>query len=118
MSDQGLLYLLTELHGPSMFVVKAKMYGVFYNQYSSIAFDKTHVVIGPRQKAPNFSAFHWSPYGSLVSIGQRFVTTRILPKRTDTSLITETDKADRISESDEAVRAVHRCYSWFSFKIE
>ena len=28
-----------------------------------------HLVIGQRQKAANFSAFHWSPYGSLISIG-------------------------------------------------
>ena len=34
-----------------------------------------HLVIGQRQKPPNFSAFHWSPHGSLVSIGQHFVTT-------------------------------------------
>ena len=34
-----------------------------------------HLVIGQRQTAPNFSAFHWSPHGSLVSIGQHFVTT-------------------------------------------
>ena len=27
-----------------------------------------HLVIGQRQKASNFSAFYWSPYGSLVSI--------------------------------------------------
>ena len=27
----------------------------------------THLVIGQCQKAPNFSAFHWSPHGSLVS---------------------------------------------------
>ena len=27
-----------------------------------------HLVIGQRQKAPKFSAFHWSPHGSLVSI--------------------------------------------------
>ena len=49
------------------------------------------VVIGQRQKAPNFSAFHWSPHGTLVSIGQHFVTTRVvnLAKRTETSLITE-----------------------------
>ena len=32
-----------------------------------------HLVIGRRQKAPNFSAFHWSPQGNLVSIGQHFV---------------------------------------------
>ena len=52
-----------------------------------------HLVIGQRQRAPNFSAFHWSPHGSLVSIGQHFVTTRVvhLPKRTETSLITESD---------------------------
>ena len=41
-----------------------------------------HLVVGQRQKAPNFSAFHWSPHCSLVSIGQYFVTTRVvhLPK--------------------------------------
>ena len=51
-----------------------------------------HLVIGQRQKAHNFSAVHWSPHGSLVSIGQHFVTFtgkdrnklnyRIGPKRT------------------------------------
>ena len=58
-----------------------------------------HLVIDQRQKAPNFSAFHWSPHGSLVSIGQHFVTTRVvhLPKRTKTSLSTESDKADLIT---------------------
>ena len=51
-----------------------------------------HLVIGQRQKAPKFSAFHWSLHGSLVSIGQHFITTRVvLPKRTETSLITEAD---------------------------
>ena len=51
---------------------------------------RKHLVIGQRQKDPNFSAFHWSPHGSLVSIGQRFITTRVvhLPKKTETSLIT------------------------------
>ena len=29
------------LHGPSMFAVKAKNYGVLYNQASTIAFDVT-----------------------------------------------------------------------------
>ena len=28
-----------------------------------------HLVIGQHKKTPNFSAFHWSPHGSLVSIG-------------------------------------------------
>ena len=53
-----------------------------------------HLVIGQRLKTPNFSAFHWSPHGSLVSIGQNFVTTRVvhLPKRTETSLTTESDR--------------------------
>ena len=37
-----------------------------------------HIVIGQRQKAPNFSAFHCSPHGSLVSFGQHFVTTRVV----------------------------------------
>ena len=54
-----------------------------------------HLVIGQRLKAPNFSAFHWSPHSSLVSIGQNFETTRVvhLPKRTEISLITESDQS-------------------------
>ena len=81
---------MTSLHGPSMFAVKAKIYGAVYNQSNSIAFDE-NLVIGQRQKATNFSAFHWPPHGSLVFIGQYFVTTRVvrLPKRTVTSLITD-----------------------------
>ena len=86
-----------------------------------------HLVIGQRQKAPNFSAFHWSPHGCLISIGQHFVTTRVvhLPKRTETSLITELDQSrtnhqllqlcmacTAWSDSDQAVRALHSCKSW------
>ena len=54
-----------------------------------------HLAIGLCQKAPNFSAFHWSPHGRMVSIGQHFVTTRVvnLPKRIKTSLITESDRS-------------------------
>ena len=37
-----------------------------------------HLVIGQCLKTPNFSAFHWSPRGSLVSIGQHFVATRVV----------------------------------------
>ena len=62
------------------------------------------LVIGQRQKAPNFSAFHWSPHGSLVSIGQHFVTT----------IINTEIEADLNIESDQAVRAVHSCNNWFS----
>ena len=54
-----------------------------------------HQDIGRRLKTPNFSAFHWSPRGNLVSIGQHFVATRVvhLPKSTETSLITESDQS-------------------------
>ena len=87
-----------------------------------------HLVIGQRLKAPNFSAFHWSPRGSLVSIGQYFVATRVvhLPKSTETSLFTESDQSGLYHQllqlctactawsiSDQAVRVVHSCNSWF-----
>ena len=87
-----------------------------------------HLVIGQHQKAPNFSAFHWSPHCSLVSIGQHFVTTRVvhLPKRTETSIITKPDQSGpnhqllqlctaytAWSDWDQAVRAMHSCSSWF-----
>ena len=87
-----------------------------------------HLVIGQRLKTPNFSVFHWSPCSSLVSIGQHFVATRVvhLPKSTETSLITESDKSGpnhqllqlcrartAWPDSDQAVRAVHSCNSWF-----
>ena len=58
-----------------------------------------HLVIGQRQRAPNFLAFHWSPHGSLVSVGQHFVTT---------SINTEIEiEADLNTESDQAVLAMH-----------
>ena len=58
------------------------------------------------------SSFHWSLQGSLVSIGQHFITTRVvhLPKRTETSLITESDQSG----------PNHRIYLWtknFQFMI-
>ena len=86
-----------------------------------------HLVTGQRQKAPNFSAFHWSPHATLVSIGQHFVTTRVvhLPKRIEASLITKSDQSGpnhqllqlctactAWSDSEQAVRAVHSCSSW------
>ena len=118
--------LLLLLHGPSMLAVKAKIYGMLYEQSNSIAFDETSSYWSAL-KASNFSAFHWSPHGSLVSIGRNFVTTRVvhLPKRTETSLITESDQSEPnhrllplctaravLSDSDQAVRAVHSCISW------
>ena len=92
-----------------------------------------HLVIGECQKAPNFSAFHWLPHGCLITIGQHFVTTKVvhLPKRTETSLITESDQSranhqllqlctvhTAWSDSDQAVRAVHSCKSWFFSHVE
>ena len=47
-TTQHLFYLCSLiLHGPSMLAVEAKIYGVLYKQYSSIAFMK-HLVIGQR----------------------------------------------------------------------
>ena len=53
------------------------------------------LVIGQRQKDPNFSDFHWSSHGRMVSIGQHFVTARVvyLSKWTETSLITESNRS-------------------------
>ena len=65
-----------------MFAVNAKIYGVsIINPVLSLLMK--HLVTGQRQKAPNLSAFRWSLYSSLVSIGQHFVTTRVvhLPKK-------------------------------------
>ena len=91
---------------------------------------KKHLVIGQHLKTHNFSAFHWSPRGDLVSIGQHFVATRVvhLPKSTETSLISESDPSGPYhqllqlctasqawSDADQAVWAVHSCNSWFLF---
>ena len=45
----------------------------------ALSLSMKHLVIGQRLKTPNFAAFHWSPSGSLVSIGQHFVATRVVP---------------------------------------
>ena len=114
-----------------MFAIKAKIYEVLYKQSSSIVFNETSI-IGQRLKTPNFSAFHWSPRGSLVSTGQYFVATRIvhLMKSTETSLIIESDQSGpnhqllqlctastAWSDSDQAVRAVHSCNSWLFYSF-
>ena len=53
-----------------------------------------HLVIGQCKKAPNFSAFHWSPHGSLVTIGQHFITMRVvhLLKKDQNKLIESTKR--------------------------
>ena len=83
-----------KLHGPSKFAFKAKIYGVPINN-PALSLMMKHLAIGQRQKTPNISAFHRSPHGSLVYIGQHFVTTRVvhLPKRIETSLITISDRS-------------------------
>ena len=59
-----------------MFAIKAKIYGVSIIK-PTLSLLIEHLVIGQRQKAPNFSAFHWSTHGSLISIGEHFVTSLI-----------------------------------------
>ena len=53
-----------------------------------------HLVIGQRQKAPNFLGFSLVTSRSLASIGRHFATTSVvhLSKRTEASLITESDR--------------------------
>ena len=74
------------LHGPSMLAIRLKFRKCsIINPALSLLVK--HLVIGQLQNAPNFSAFHWSSHGSLVFVGQHFVTTRVvhIPKRTQTS---------------------------------
>ena len=51
-----------------------------------------HLFIGQFQRAPKSSAFHWSPHGSLVSIGQHFVITRVIQKN-----YTEKDRRKKLT---------------------
>ena len=77
-----------------MFAVKAKFMVCSIIQLALSILMK-HLVIGQHQKDPNSAAFHWLPHGRMVSKGQHFVTTRVLhlPKRTETNLITESDRS-------------------------
>ena len=50
-----------------MFAIKAKFMECYIIN-PAIRLLLKHLVIGQRQKALNFSALHWSPHGSLVSI--------------------------------------------------
>ena len=83
--------------------------------HPALSLSMKHLVIGQRQKAPNFPAFHWSPHGSLVSIGQPFVTTRIvhLSKRTKTRLITESDRSGPNHQSGPGCAAIAGYYYYF-----
>ena len=114
------------MHSPSKFAVKAKFMDCSIINLTLSLLMK-HLVIGQRQKAPNFSTFHWSPHGSLVSIGQHFVTSMVvhLPKRRETSVITESDQSGPnhqllqlctalIAWSDSAMRAVQAAIAGFA----
>ena len=48
-----------------------------------------HLFIGQHQKAPNFSAFHWLPHGSLVSAVHSHKGSTF----TESSLITKSDRS-------------------------
>ena len=84
-----------------------------------------HLVIGQRQKNPGFSAFHWSQRGNLVSVGHEGSTFtekdrhklnyRIGPLRSDSVIKLV---SDLITESDQAVRAVHSCNIWLKLFID
>ena len=86
-----------------------------------------HLVIGQRLKTSNFSAFHWSPRGNLVSIGRLFCshkgstfTEKDRNKlnyriRTKADLITSYCSYARPAQpglSDQAMPAMHSCISW------
>ena len=109
---------------------KAKFTVCSIIQLATIAFDETSSYWSA-PKSSYFLGFHWSPHGCLITIGQHFVTTRVvhLPKRTETSLITESDQSranhqllqlctvrTSWSDSDQDVRVVHSCKSWLRFK--
>ena len=127
MSISGQGHSLTLVKGHSDFKVKCLNFGL-YTQVSDSG------PLGPlvflqcsfwsALKAPDFSAFHWSARGSLVSIGQHFVITRVVqiskgrkqlnyrigPRRSASVIKLVSDLT---TESDQTMRAVHRCNSWF-----
>ena len=78
-----------------------------------------HLVIGQRLKTPNFSAFHWSPRGGLVSISQHFVATRVvhLPKSTETSLITESDQSGPYHQLLQLCTVRTACYVLYPYSL-
>ena len=106
-----------------MFAVKAKIYGVLYNQASSIAFDETSSYwsalkssrfLGFSLVTTRKSGFHWSAFhnheGSTFTEKDRNkLNYRIGPRRSDSVIKLV---SDLITESDQALGAVHSCNSW------
>ena len=67
------------LHGPSIFAVKAEIYGVLYNQSSSVAFDETSSYwSGPF----NWSAFRNHQGSTFTEKDRNKLNYRIGPRRT------------------------------------
>ena len=71
-----------------------------------------HLVIGQRKKAANFSAFHWSPHDSLISIGHHHKGSTFTEKDRNKLGHRNQTEADLITELDQAVRVVNSCNSW------
>ena len=101
-----------------MFVVKAKIYGVLYNQASSIAFDETSSYwsalkssrfLGFSLVTTWLSGFHWSAFrnhqdSTFTEKDRNKLNYRIRQLRSDSVIELV---SDLITKSDQAVRAVH-----------
>ena len=106
-----------------MFAVKAKIYGVLYNQASSVAFDETSsywsalessIFLGFSLVTTWLFGFHWSAFrnhegSTFTEKDQNKVNDRIGPLRSDSVIKLV---SDLITELDQDVRAVHSCNSW------
>ena len=107
---------------------KAKFTVCSIIKLATIAFDETSSYWSAPKKAPNFSAFHWSPHGCLITIHRSAFRShegststekkrnklnyRIGPKGPNLQLLQLCTAHTAWSDSDQAVRAVHSCISW------
>ena len=116
---------------PSLLPDKAKFTVCSIIKLATIAFDETSsywsapkssYFLGFSLVAAQLSDYHWTAFRTMRVVH--------LPKRTETSLITESDQSranhqllqlctvrTAWSESDQAVRAVHSCKNWFSLYV-
>ena len=94
-----------------MFAVRAKIYGV-----PALWLLMKHLVIGQRQKALNFSAFHWLPHGNLVSFGQ--LSTQFRTGYTSESVVTYMSVSGCIFKYRKTNKSVmHRTPKSFFFPL-